>query len=82
MKFRKKPVVVEAWQNASGRTPEWLDAAYRVGKVQYGSNGVIYIITLEGTMRAEPCDWIIRGVQGELYPCKPDIFEQTYEAVE
>ncbi len=43
---------------------------------------VEYIHTLEGTMRADPGDWIITGVQGEKYPCKPDIFEQTYEAVE
>jgi hypothetical protein len=41
----------------------------------------LYIGTLEGVMRADPGDWIIRGVNGELYPCKPDIFEQTYEAV-
>lgn len=47
-----------------------------------GSYGGIEIETLEGTMRAEPGDWIIRGVKGELYPCKPDIFEQTYEAVD
>ena len=40
------------------------------------------IHTLEGVMHADPGDWIIRGVQGEFYPCKPDIFEQTYEAVE
>ena len=39
----------------------------------------IDIVTLEGTMHAEPEDWIIRGVKGELYPCKPDIFEETYE---
>ena len=43
---------------------------------------VIEIDTLEGTMRAEPEDWIIRGVKGEIYPCKPDIFEITYERVE
>ena len=41
--------------------------------------GDIYITTLEGVMRADNGDWIIRGVKGELYPCKPDIFEATYE---
>jgi|JI9StandDraft_1071089.scaffolds.fasta_scaffold1156945_2 hypothetical protein len=45
--------------------------------VAYG----IYIPTLEGEMRADPGDWIIKGVQGEFYPCKPDIFEATYEPV-
>ena len=57
MKFRKRPVVIEAYQT---------DHALEIG-------------TLEGTMRADPGDWIITGVQGEQYPCKPDIFEQTYE---
>lgn len=41
-----------------------------------------YIETLEGTMEARPGDWIIRGIRGELYPCKPDVFENTYEIVE
>lgn len=83
MKFRKKPVVIEAWQNVdSEKFPKWLDDAYRAGKVYLGGGGSIYITTLEGTMRAELGDWIIRGVQGELYPCKPDIFEQTYEVAE
>ena len=60
MKFRKKPVVIEAYQ-----TQEELD-----------------IFTLEGVMHAAPGDWIITGVNGEQYPCKPDIFEKTYEPVE
>ena len=60
MKYRKKPVVVEAYQ----------------------AQEEMLIRTLEGTMRADPGDWIITGVQGETYPCKPDIFEATYEAVE
>jgi hypothetical protein len=42
-------------------------------------NGTVTITTLEGVMRADPGDWIIRGVKGEFYPCKPDIFEATYE---
>ena len=60
MKFRKKPVVIEAEQ----------------------VNAPVEIVTLEGTMRADPGDWIITGVKGERYPCKPDIFAATYEPVE
>lgn len=48
----------------------------------YQTDKVIFIDTLEGTMRAEKGDWIITGVKGEKYPCKPDIFEKTYEKVE
>jgi hypothetical protein len=59
-KFRKKPIVIEAYQ----------------------TDVVVIITTLEGDMRADAGDWIITGVQGERYPCKPDIFEATYEAVE
>ena len=58
-KFRKIPVVIEAYQ-----TDEELE-----------------IETLEGTMKANKGDWIIRGVKGELYPCKPDVFDMTYEKV-
>jgi len=49
---------------------------------QNTSGGAVYINTLEGKMRANPGDWIITGVKGERYPCKPDIFEETYEAVD
>lgn len=59
MKFRKKPVIIDAYQ-----TKKEMD-----------------IVTLEGTMHAEVGDWIITGVNGEQYPCKPDIFEKTYEEV-
>jgi len=60
MKYRKKPVVIEAYQ----------------------TDVEVIIQTLEGDMKASPGDWIITGVQGEKYPCKPDIFESTYELVE
>jgi hypothetical protein len=76
-KFRKKPVVIEAWRVGSfDPRPDWAVFAY--------GNGVEYAIirTLEGDMRAERGDWIIRGVKGEIYPCKPDIFAATYDAVE
>ena len=90
MKYRKKPVVVEAIRcdealsaarNDWDGLPEWLAAACEGGSVLFG-RGQIVIMTLEGDMTAKVGDWIIRGVQGELYPCKPDIFEATYEAVE
>lgn len=88
MKFRKKPVVIEAWRwspdEPPTRWPEWLDKAAVAGKVQLAGAHTdnLRIDTLEGQMTACPGDWIIRGVKGELYPCKPDIFEATYERVQ
>lgn len=81
--YRKKPVVIEAVQ----LTREVLDAPHPsplhfVGVTYYPVEGYAVIPTLEGDMRANLGDWIIRGVKGELYPCKPDIFEATYELVE
>lgn len=79
MKYRKKPVVIDAWKNSDeNEFPEWVSDA-DVGRE---AGGVILINTLEGVMKAMPGDYIIKGVQGEVYPCKPDIFEATYEAVE
>ncbi len=82
-KFRKKPVVIEAWNTADHPTsrPQWLLDAIQLGSVWYqgGDNPYHTIKTLEGEMRADVGDWIIRGVKGELYPCKPDIFAATYE---
>lgn len=83
MKFRKKPVVVEAvrWDG----TPEAMNA---VRELDTGTRTVdftaehVFIMTLEGQMTASLNDWIIKGVSGELYPCKPDIFDATYERVE
>ena len=86
MRYRKKPVVIEAWQYKPARSnwPHWLSAAVADGKVwmQGGDEPYLTIQTLEGEMRAVGGDWIVRGVKGELYPCKPDIFAATYEAVE
>lgn len=77
-KYRKKPVIIDAWQNVDDVPwPEWVYEA-DVGREP---GGVILVNTLEGLMRAEPLDWLIRGVKGEVYPCKPDIFEATYEQV-
>lgn len=79
--WRKKPVVVEAFQLAtSGATwfPDWFP---RPNPSDVSEDGII-IHTLEGDHLARPGDWIIKGVKGEFYPCKPEIFEATYEAAE
>jgi hypothetical protein len=73
-KFRKKPVVIEAWQ--------WFSKGHAPTDPSITETSVhCFIETLEGTMTVSPGDWIIKGVKGEFYPCKPDIFEATYEAV-
>ena len=91
MKYRQKPVVIEAFhwvqENASEPDPEWLVEAMDEGTVdiekQFPSYKTVMLIkTLEGTMTANDGDYIIKGVNGEIYPCKPDIFEKTYEKVE
>ena len=80
-KFRKKPVVIEAVRYDGTFPLEFLADDERVRSAGDRS-GDMEIVTLEGTMRAAIGDWIIRGVQGELYPCKPSIFAATYEPVE
>ncbi len=79
-KFRKKPVIVEAVQ-WTGYDKEKIDKF--VGKeLDYtASDTGLVIHTLEGDMTAYCFDWIIKGIKGEFYPCKPDIFEETYEEV-
>src|SRR5881275_2799125 len=80
--FRKKPVVIEAFQfkqpTSVNDAPKWLTEAV-IRNDFLVVDGVAHIITLEGIMTAKPGDWIIRGVKGEIYPCKPDIFAATYE---
>jgi hypothetical protein len=82
--YRKKPVVIEAIQLKDLDTLNLMLIQEFVGlandKVLAVSDGVL-IDTLEGTMKASIGDFIIKGVQGEFYPCKPDIFEKTYEKV-
>lgn len=84
-KFRKKPVVIEAVQFFD--TVESLEALQELGidplRLGYENpeNPELKIETLEGVMTASVGDWIIKGVSGEFYPCKPDIFEKTYEPV-
>ena len=82
--YRKKPVVIEAIQLEDLEVYTLMSIQHLVGLgkdiFEVKGDGLI-IKTLEGDMRASIGDWIIRGVQGELYPCKPDIFEKTYELV-
>ncbi len=83
MKFRKKPVVIDAVQWTGDN--ECLDFIREFMEPNYPARGTesypdcLIIHTLEGDHRANVGDWIIKGVKGEFYPCKPDIFEQTYE---
>ena len=85
MKFRKKPIVIEAMQytqeNASD-VVDWCGCDYSVDFVSGKFKKYLYIETLEGRMEAVFGDWIIKGIKGEFYPCKNDIFEATYEAVD
>jgi hypothetical protein len=89
--YRKKPVVIEAVQfngfdQETGQVvlsdrPEWLVSEFGNKVLFFGERDTLTIQTLEGTMTASVGDFIIKGVQGEFYPCKPDIFEKTYEKV-
>lgn len=96
MRYRKKPVVIEAFQitpetRADNRDwPSWLNQAWNKGQDEVGavqcvdfpnSDGAdkLEVVTLEGKMLVEWGDYIIQGVKGELYPCKPDIFAATYD---
>lgn len=86
MKYRKKPVVIEAVQFKDDsadtiiKLQEFMQSDLRISYAD-PENPVIKIETLEGVMDASVGDFIIKGVNGEFYPCKPDIFEKTYEAV-
>ena len=79
MKYRKKPVVIEAVQWTGDNLNE-IQRFYKPDSILVGDE--IHIHTLEGIMVANKGDWIIKGVKGEFYPCKPDIFEATYELAE
>lgn len=79
-KYRKKTIVVDAFQWLMDDVPEWITSAIRDDTINFDIRGMI-ISTPEGEMLASPGDYIIKGVNGELYLCKPDIFEQTYEKV-
>lgn len=92
--YRKKPITIDAFRIGYDPIPDWFmdsvsknESILKTDKEEYvpfGFDDTIFaeVETLEGTMRANHRDWIIKGINGELYPCKPDIFEATYEAVE
>ena len=84
MLYVKKPVVVEAFKLGTDPQPEWFRNKVKNSKaiINYDIGGMsVDIETLEGWHRASPGDYIIKGVKGEIYPCKPDIFALTYEEV-
>ena len=86
MKYRKKPVEIEAFRLGRDCLPDWfMDEITKnniVTMFNYSSDTIeADIKTLEGTMHADNGDYIIKGVRGEIYPCKPDIFEMTYERI-
>ena len=81
MKFRKRPIVVEAFQWLPGTVQEWPTWFHASGGYWTLTNNRLFIRTKAGSMEASPGDWIIKGIAGELYPCKPDIFAATYEPV-
>ena len=94
MKYRKKPVIIEAlqWDGSSHRPMfDFLDGSFRSHLATNGTNfyidhdkveGGLVIKTLEGEHLASIGDYIIKGIRGEFYPCKPSIFKETYEAME
>jgi hypothetical protein len=85
--YRKKPVIIEAFKWTGDinqiEDPEWIVEAIKNKKIWFGqfTDEPVHMIihTLEGDHRANPGDWIIQGVNQEIYPCKTDIFEKTYE---
>lgn len=87
-KFRKKPVVIEAHRFDGSTTSlaaicHWMDGGEYIEPTMVTRDiRNLYIDTLEGEMIAKPGDYIIKGIQGEFYPCKPDIFDATYEEVD
>ena len=82
--YRKKPVVIDAIQLTEDNFRSLIDIAFTDSDIKSIGNDEVgfYVLieTLEGNMKARWNDWIIKGINGELYPCKPDIFEKTYEA--
>lgn len=83
-KFRKKPVVIEAEQWVPGVEMPGVYRSVTLGSLSVDDflHPLGWIDTLEGTMRVSPGDWVITGVNGEKYPCKPDVFAKTYDPVE
>ena len=81
-KFRKKPVVIEAVQYDGANSVEIENFSEGAIVKNGGKSDEMHVTTLEGLVYAVTGDWIIKGVNGEFYPCKPDIFDKTYEPAE
>lgn len=79
-KYRKLPIVIEAFKYGSNTPPNWFNCQLATGVIKLFRDHCS-IETLEGKMRAEYGDWIIQGVNLEIYPCKDEIFKKTYELV-
>lgn len=90
MKYKKKPIAIEAFQWTGGpdqvEDPEWIVDKIKDGTVTFydldNSEVMLYIQNIDGTNMVSQGDYIIKGIKGEIYSCKPDIFEMTYEFVE
>ena len=80
-KFKKKPVVIEAVRWTGDKPSEAQIGALMGANIVLDANKAICIATLEGMMKADVGDWVIRGIKGEFYPCKNDIFTATYDPV-
>lgn len=93
-KYRKKPIIIEAMQyentlEGHNKILKWANSfpaippnSYPLNLTYYIAHGYLVVHTLEGNMEASPGDWIIKGIRGEFYPYKPDVFEATYEPVD
>lgn len=85
MKYRKKPVTIEAFRLGVDDFPKWAEDALSAGRLKINDEVddlFLWVCTLEGKMRADLGTFIIKGVDGELYPCKAEIFYKTYERVD
>jgi hypothetical protein len=86
MKAIKKPIAVDVWQLDFANirfAPDWVKEARQMNRIAYRRKGGYWTIhTIEGPMFADNGDYLIKGVKGELYPCREDIFEETYDVVE
>lgn len=89
MKYIKKAIPIEAFQykgdfieNGKYCIPEWAIKAYKDGLLCFKDDGSLYIHTLKGEMKCDLNSYIVQDVRGEIYPCRQDIFEETYMAVE
>ena len=84
MKAIKKPIVVDVWQlNHKATYPKWVKDESAIYSIYHNAKSKCWkIVTLEGVMTAHDGDYLIKGVHGELYPCKRKIFEESYEIIE